>query len=228
MLITPVFALILKFFYCDNHCHYRFGGAGYALLSCKQNARDMLRSISWGQFTEFMLMATGIYYFYVIARYYRKEITAFFFGSHGRAPAPDSGKVEGKVVAMPELSAGKEGMSQRGNDLPGLSQGNPPGHLPEVEQADLFEAREGFPDQSSELFKAMDIVITLLKEVVSQGVADGINREELTDHIREVLASYHQLKQSPYQEAINSFLIRTCSTNFSLVLEGADLDVLWS
>ena len=194
----------------------------------------MLRSISWGQFTEFMLMATGIYYFYVLARYYRKEITAFFFGSHGKAPVSDIGKTVGKVVAMSEQekAADKEGMPPRGDELPGHKHDNTPDNTvslpPVVAQADLFDEREGLPDQSSELFKVMDKVINLLKDLVSQGVATGIGREELTDHIREVLSNYHQLKQSPYQEAINSFLIRTCSTNFSLMLEAADLDVLWS
>ena len=70
-------------------------------------------------------------------------------------------------------------------------------------------------------------VIAQLKQVVSRGVDEGIDREELMDHIGEVLAGYGQLRQTPFQTAIDNFLIRTCSTNFSLELTEEELSVLW-
>jgi len=159
----------------------------------------MLRSISWFEFTYFLLAVTGAYYLCVLARYYGKKITTFFVGSHGQAQAPGRAKApaQGEAITRPE-------------------------------QPRLFGKDDQLPGATPELFKVMEKAIVLLKGVVSQGVSAGIDREELIERIRGVLGNYHQLRDTPYKKAIDNFLVRTCSTNFSLVLEDADVDVLWS
>ena len=97
----------------------------------------------------------------------------------------------------------------------------------ETGQVTLFKGEEPGPGQTPELFKVMEKVLTLLKGVVSQAVVAGTNRDELTDHLIEVLSGYHQLKGTPYQEAINNFLVRTCTSNFSFTPDEQELQGLW-
>jgi hypothetical protein len=73
----------------------------------------------------------------------------------------------------------------------------------------------------------MEKVIGLLKDLMNQGVAQHPTREELTDWIREVLGKYGQLKRTPYQVAINNYLVRARSSQFSPALDEAELERLW-
>lgn len=112
----------------------------------------------------------------------------------------------------------------------GARPGNKNGFAGVVEdsgQPTLFKAEGPAPGQSPELFKVTEKVISLLKGVVSQGMVSGTGKEELMDHFRGVLGSYGQLKGTPYEQAINNFLVRTCAANFSFVLDGEMLRRLW-
>jgi hypothetical protein len=96
---------------------------------------------------------------------------------------------------------------------------------PAPEQGTMFPVTSS--DQASELFKAMEKVIGLLKQMISDGVTSGIGRDDLLDHIRELLAQYRHLRRTQYQIAINNFLVRSCASNFSLPLADEDLAKLW-
>jgi len=94
-------------------------------------------------------------------------------------------------------------------------------------QPGLFRAEPKGQGETPELFKVMEQVIGLLKDVMTQGMALHSTREELTDRIREVLVKYGQLKRTPYQVAVNNYLVRTCGSQFSLALDEAELERLW-
>ena len=108
---------------------------------------------------------------------------------------------------------------------PGAEPG--PSPVEDSGQPTLFKAEGPAAGQSPELFKVMEKAITVLKGVISQGAASGTGKEELTDHIRGVLGSYGQLRGTPYEETINSFLVRTCASNFQFVLDAEGLKRLW-
>lgn len=92
-------------------------------------------------------------------------------------------------------------------------------------QASLFGTDR--PDETPELFKVMEKVISDLKTLVGVAVADRWGAEELKDRIQEVLGKFGQLKKTPYQIAINNYIVRVCSSNFSLVLDEDELEGLW-
>ena len=154
----------------------------------------MLGSISWTQFIDFLILATGAYYLYVLVRHYRKEAIALFNRSGGRQ-ALEGEKATGRGA---EASGQSEGDDEEGDDgqgtrtegkvMPsrgkGVDQGvkfrreeDMLGQMPEMEQAGLFDGRAGLegalpqplPGQSQELFKVTEKVIILLKGVVSRG-----------------------------------------------------------
>lgn len=144
----------------------------------------MLEGISWGQFTEFMLVATSGYYVYVLGRYYRREIVA-------------------RLRGRPEPKA-------KGAGPPGTKTGVQPGE-----------------DAGGVMFKAMEEAIGHLKAITAQAVANKMDSENMLDHVRELLGRYRQLKGTAYESAVNNFLVRTCSTNFSVALSDAEVKALW-
>lgn len=147
----------------------------------------------------------------------RRRKTAGPGGNGGLAEVPDLG--EG---VQPELFGGQRPQPEkrRGVFARKEAEGAP--------VRDLFGSKEAEPERTPELFKVMEKVMLLLKGVVSQGAVRRVSREELLDQLAGVLSGYHQLKGTPYQDAVNNFLMRTCSSNFSLLLGENELEVLWS
>ena len=193
---------------------------GFFTFVLEQNARDMLRFISWTEFNVTLLVAAVIYYGIVLGKFYRKEIISIVTGRKTTAGAsvtktgPGSGQAGRAGSGQPVVAVG--------DSKPKAAEG-----LPGVGQAMLFDKTEETGDSAPELFTVMEKVVGTLKGVVNQAVAEGIHKEELMDHFREVLGNYHYLKGTPYQGNIDRFLVRTCSSNFSLVLEDRELVDLW-
>lgn len=169
-----------------------------------------MHTISWGQFFEVMGILVALYYVGVGLGFYRKEIKNFLTG--GR-----------KVAAGESVSGGKDSLQAGAAAVPVAEVVAP--DAVDGGQATLFQEREH--SESPELFKVMEKVIGLLKGVVSQAVAERLPVDDLLDHFREVLGNFGQLKGTPYQIAINNFLARTCTSNFSLVLDEDGVGALW-
>jgi len=206
----------------------------------------MLQSISWGQFIKFTAVLTVGYYAYLGWLFYGRQAMAFLAGKKEKEEAkplqPVAGGMTGQVGpggGVGGAAGGKAEVVGAGGQMVPAGAGTamsrserPLGGESGTSGGDggqptLFRGEQVAAGQSPELFKVMEKVIALLKGVVSQGVANGIQEEELTDHIRQVLTGYHQLKRTPYQVAINNFLIRTCTSNFSLLLDEERLEILW-
>lgn len=170
----------------------------------------MIYTMTWKDFFSIVLPLLIIYYVVVLLKYYRHELEVYFLGKR----EPLSTEEEKAAVAR----CIKEQL----------------GHLPVQpglfdEQKERLIGGEGSEQagQSPEMFKVMATAVAILKDVVAQGVAEKIHREALLTQIAEILSRYGQLKNTPYQGSINSFLARTCASNFSLVLEDGDLAALW-
>lgn len=171
----------------------------------------MFKTLTWGDFYGFILPVLLVYYLFVVLKYYRHELVAAFSSKNTRPQAGVAVKEAPpmEVVKVPEVGAAQPELFQAADQ--GLS-------MP----ADMDGGR-----QSPELFKVMAAAVAALKEVVAEAVAGHLSKEDLLVHIREVLVGYEQLRNTPYEGAINSFLTRTCASNFSLVLEVADVAALW-
>lgn len=164
----------------------------------------MLNGITWGQFTICILLATAAYYVYVGFRFYGQEI----LGKVGRRK-PGRGGLNG-VQAL--VRAGKD---QDG----GVA-------AAESDQAELFERSDKIAE-GNELFKAMQHAIEVVRQIVAWAVENKVDRDNLLDHLHEVLSKYRQLKGTDYAGTINNYLIRVCSSEFSLQLGEAELAELW-
>lgn len=180
-----------------------FWGGGFFIFVLRSKRKDMLKGITWGQFSEFMLVVTGIYYLYVGLRYYRAELLGWVTGRGGRAP-------------------GFSGVGDKGNN-----KGSPEGPAPKVpaDQAELFEmAGLG---EGNQQFRQVQRAIGVIRQVITQGIENKLDRENLLDHIREVLVDYRKLRKTEYAVTINNYLIRVCASELSLELGEQDLAALW-
>jgi len=185
----------------------------------------MLHSITWGQFGTALLPMAIIYYLYVLLKFYKHELVVFFSGNTG-GPKDQAAVTDGAARAPGAPRALEAAVKEEAPAQPGLfdRQGVAAAGLPGL----AGEGGQGVQDATPEMFKVMEKVVTVLKSVVAQGVTTGIGREELVAQIGEVLERFGHLKGTPYQGAVNNFLVRTCSSNFSLVLEEEDLAALWN
>ena len=210
----------------------------------------MLSGISWKDFFECMAVLLVLYYIYVVAKYYRLEVIGLVTGKRSveedaRAADTRSGSVVvgpdrkpvGELAVVPVSEDANTGQPGAGVGPGGNAVGKAAGSNGRdsplsggaggTDQVTLFKGEGPGPGQTPELFKVMEKVLTRLKGVVSQAVVAGTNRDELTDHVSEVLSGYRQLKGTPYQEAINNFLVRTCTSNFSFTPDEQELQGLW-
>lgn len=172
----------------------------------------MLNTVTWGDFISAMLPLLVIYYLVVVLKYYRHELVAVFSGR--REPS--------RAEALAAAGASEAAVEEQVKEAPvqpSLFDGQA-GQLPGLSGNDQVQ-------QSPEMFKVMAAVVAILKDIVAQGAAEGTDKEQLLTEIADVLSRYGQLKGTPYQGSINSFLARTCASNFSLVLEDPDLAALW-
>ena len=181
-----------------------FCRGGFSIFVLRSKRRDMLKGITWGQFSVFLLGVTGVYYFYVFGRYYRAEVLGWIKWKRARATdvkevANDENKQEAKGESAPEATAN---------------------------QTELFEP-VGPGDGEDELFQTMQRAIGVIRQVIAQGTENKLDRDNLLDHIRQVLGEYRQLRKTEYAETINNFLVRVCAAELSLELGDGDLARLW-
>jgi hypothetical protein len=152
----------------------------------------------------FILVVTSIYYLYVGLHYYRAELLGWMARRGGRMPA------------LPVGGVGKEGRESAAETVPKAP----------ADQAELFEkVKPG--DGNNEHFQQMQRAIGVIRQVIAQGIENKLDRENLLDHIREVLVNYRLLRKTEYADAINNFLIRVCSSELSLELGEQELVALW-
>jgi hypothetical protein len=180
----------------------------------------MLHSITWLQFSGFLVFSLLAYYGYVLIRYYWRDI--WDWARRRKNKNKDGNDEKGDEIK----SAGQEGAKVEEIAMEKKE--------PVVGQGSMFpspSAVEGLTpavdDKTPELFKVTEKVAALLREVMNEAAATGISRADLEDRIQKVLAEYRYLVKTPYEVAINNFISRTCRTQFSLTLTEEDLRRLW-
>jgi hypothetical protein len=87
-----------------------------------------------------------------------------------------------------------------------------------VEWNYLGSVFDGAGGDGNEQFQQMQQAIGVIRQVIEQGIENKLDRENLLDHIKEVLGDYRQLRKTEYGETINNYLIRVCSSELSLEL----------
>lgn len=173
----------------------------------------MLHSITWLQFSGFLVFSLLAYYGYVVIRYYWRDIWDWARRHKNKdKDINDEKKIE-LIPAGQDVVPVKATATEKNESV--------------VEQRVTSPDPAGVEGQTPELFKVMEKVVALIREVMKEAAATGVSREELEGRIQKVLAEYRQLVKTPYEVAINNFISRTYRSQFSLTLTEDDLRRLW-
>src|SRR5580700_3056759 len=170
----------------------------------RSKRKDMLKGITWGQYGVFILLVTAGYYLYIGLRFWGSGIVSGF--GRGRSVSIDLNRLQGRA------RQGKASIDSS--------------PAPESDQAELFE-QAGKVAEGNEMFKAMHHAIGVVRELIAWAVQNKLDRENLLDHLHEALSKYRQLSGTDYAGTINNYLVRVCSSEFSLQLGEAELAELW-
>ena len=172
-----------------------FCACPFSIFVLRSKRIGMLKGITWGQFSIFILVVTVIYYLYVYLRFFTADVRRWL----RHKPTNSTGTNNTDKEEKTESTSG---------------------------QGELFK-KEVPENGEDKLFGLMQQAITTIRQVIAQGIENRLDRENLLDHVREVLRDYRQLKDTEYAETINNFLMRVCSSELSLELGEGEAAVLW-
>jgi hypothetical protein len=185
----------------------------------------MLHTISWLQFVSFLFICLGIYYAYVLIRYYRREVLDFVrrgqktnseLVREGSERLPDENGEQVNKVDQSNSDGKKEVQAGQGQEA-----------RPGGKQAEMFAEGRPAANETPEGFRQMEKVIALLQAVSVDWSVTTLRRAELEEEIGKILWANRQLRNTEYEVAINNYLERTCKTRFALTLTEGDLKRLW-
>lgn len=170
----------------------------------RSKRKDMLKGITWGQYSVFILLITAGYYLYIGLRFWGAGIIV------------NSGRRRSGSIDLTRVPRGaREGKAASDSST-----------VPESDQAELFEQADKAAE-GNEMFKAMQHAIGVVRELIAWAMQNKLDRENLLDHLHEALSKYRQLRGTDYAGTINNYLVRVCSSEFSLQLGEAELAELW-
>lgn len=164
----------------------------------------MLKGITWGQYSAFILLITAGYYIYIGLRFWGKGIIS------------GSGKLKSGSIDMKRVPGSVRSVREDDETLA----------VAGADQAELFEQGDKVAE-GNEMFKTMQHAIGVVRELIAWAIQNKLDRDNLLDHLHEALSKYRQLRGTDYAGTINNYLVRVCSSEFSLQLGEAELAELW-
>jgi len=184
----------------------------------------MLHTITWLQFVSFLFICLGIYYAYVLIRYYNREVLDYVLKRRGQVARLEADAMEGpsgKEAGRPEVVDRSGPGAEKGMRLVSGKTAGPDGV-----QGEMFEGQPG-EHETPKGFRQMEKAVALLQALTVDWSVTTLRREELEEEIGKILSGYRQLRGTEYEVAINNYLERTCKTRFALTLADEDVKRLW-
>ena len=83
-------------------------------------------------------------------------------------------------------------------------------------------------EETDNLFKVVDELISKLKSAISDAVTQKYNKQEFIFLLQLTLKEYSILKSSPFQDAINNLIASECEKNSFIPLSAVELMMLWN
>ena len=192
-------------------CSLKESGRCYPIFVGSTKTTDMLRSISWLQFSIFLLVVLLVYYGYWAWRFPLASLRQAFlyvFFNRGERAVRNTVAVEGKASLENKVGAGVEVRADATGD----------GAIAESSSQD---------SKGIDRFQETDIIIQQLKAGLEEAVASGLDRAGIERGIKAVLAARRHLMGTPFEPTINAFIERTCRAHFGWQLPPYELAGLW-
>jgi hypothetical protein len=206
---------------------------------------DMLRSISWLQFTAFLFISLLVYYGYFACVLYRSgvlrttlsailggRLTAWLGLAAAAAQVTEQEKGstggQGEVVKRLETDKNMPGIDKAAAEPDNTTTGkDKEAKMAESNTKETANHTTEADAKKKAALQTREMLIMHLKEVVDYAVANGLSWEEIMRRMELVLSGGHGLRGTEYEAGINSFIEQSCRASFALVLGKEDLDLLW-
>lgn len=158
----------------------------------------------WTGYVKIVAPLMMAYYGFVMYKFYRQELKAFWAGMGGRAPTVD-------VVTV----ASRESTHTASDEGPGGVQQN----LQEEEEEPEFR-------QSEEAFRKVEDLAAHLKAAIGEAHEKNYSRQELVLLLQMTLRESN-IGGTPFQYAINNLVENECSKYGHIHLRAEDLAEMW-
>ena len=80
---------------------------------------------------------------------------------------------------------------------------------------------------SDHRFKLMERKVEIIGQIIEQGRDNEMDRENVLDHVRQVINETRELKGTKYERIINSYIMRVWSGEMGTLLEEDEVADLW-
>lgn len=185
---------------------------------------DMLNQISWPAFISGMAILLSLYYAYVAAFFYKKEILAFLYRLSGRQAVTDPAKT-GFVPEPAYTVMGSARNLREAADEEKLQFG--PSDNPDEDEDDntLTAARAGASAEVAASFSGMMSECRTLIRVINES---GESKENFEMLFRILVEKYPELGESPYRQQVTKTLLEESEGQFSFELSAGELESYWT
>lgn len=165
----------------------------------------MLSNISWANYISVVLLLLVVYYIFVGAKFYSKEIK--------------------------DLLAGKNKLSFLTSSAVSVQDDEEPNIGAQPVQPDLFASETKYVPAFEEINDAVEQVKQLtnsLKEAIAEAVEKNYIKEEFILSLQLLLKKYPFLKGSPSMVAINNLIASECEKYGYIQLSAEERVMLWN
>lgn len=162
----------------------------------------MFTNISWTNYIVVIILLLAIYYIFIGIRFYSRDFQQL-------------------------LTVRRKGKIRSGDDIVE--------NMPQNNLADPFEQPESelavsdssFAQTSDDTFQDIERLIIRLKEAIADAGTKQYIKEEFFLLVQLILKEYPDLKDSPYQSAINELIISECGKYGSIAISEEEVVMLW-
>lgn len=163
----------------------------------------MFTNISWTNYIIVIILILAIYYLFIGIRFYYHELKNFV------------GKRKFQLhPAHNELSHGPGNMDNNGED--------------ERVHSEPLQAQNSFGGTPDDAFQEVEHLIGRLKEVIEEASRKKYIKQEFLQYLKLILKEYPEIKNSPFQPAINELIISECERYGSIMLSENEVVMLWN
>ncbi len=160
----------------------------------------MFTNISWANYLFFTALLLTAWYIIIGLKFYFHDLRNIF-----------TGKIKLTFKRSPKPSSVKQREQITNSELP------------DFDDKPLLDMEE-----TDNLLKVVDELISKLKSAISNAVAKKYNKPEFVFLLQLTLKEYPTLKSSPFQEAINNLIASECEKYSFIHLSAVELMELWN
>lgn len=183
---------------------------------------DMLNQISWPAFISGMAILLSLYYAYVAAFFYRKEILAFLYRLSGRQAVTEPAKTG--FVPEPAYAVIGPARSQReATEEEEELQFGPSDNSDE----DNWESNNGLAGASAEVAAQFSQMMSECRTLIRVVNESGESKENFEMLFRILTEKHDELGKSAYRQQISQKLLEESEGQLPFELSAEDLESYW-